>query len=129
MSTAPTNSDAPTRPRAPVPKADPAVLAAQREATAAASIGAQVILDYNSDAGKAARGGMGGTIEENTMARDANLIAVGLDPNAPSGPPTGEPWTPPAPPVSTRHLPDSGEATKMSSLAAGIQEDMIPEPP
>jgi hypothetical protein len=129
MTTPPTHTDAAARPRAGAPKPDPAALKAAREAAASASIGAQVILDFNSDAGQGARGGAGATIEENTMIRDANLIAVGLDPNAPSGPPTGEPWTPPVPPPETRHLPDSGEATKMSSLAAGIQQDMIPEPP
>jgi hypothetical protein len=102
----------------------------QRELMAANSIGAQIILDYNGDGSLGARGGAGGTIEENTMIRDAHLIAVGLDPNAPSGPPTGEPWVPPEPPVSTRHS-VSGHATRMSSLAAGIiaEPDDVPPPP
>ena len=64
----------------------------QRELMASNSIGAQIILDYNGDGSLGARGGAGGTIEENTMIRDAHLIAVGLDPTNPSGPPTGEPW-------------------------------------
>ena len=102
----------------------------QRELMASSSIGAQIILDYNGDGSLGARGGAGGTIEENTMIRDAHLIAVGLDPNAPSGPPTGEPWVPPEPPASTRHS-VSGHATRMSSLAAGIiaEPDDVPPPP
>ena len=76
----------------------------QRAAMAAATIGAQVILDYNGDGSIGARGGAGATIEENTMARDAHLIGLGLDPNAPSGPPTGVPWEPPPPPNAARHV-------------------------
>ena len=92
---------------------------------AASSIGAQIILDYNSDGARGARGGAGGTIEENTTARDAHLIALGLNPNAPSGPPTGVPWEPPLPPETTRAAPPvSGTATRMSSLAAGIVTDV-----
>ena len=104
--------------------------AEQRELMASNSIGAQIILDYNGDGSLGARGGAGGTIEENTMIRDAHLIAVGLDPANPSGPPTGEPWVPPEPPVSTRHS-VSGHATRMSSLAAGIiaEPDDVPPPP
>jgi hypothetical protein len=104
--------------------------AEQRELMASNSIGAQIILDYNGDGSLGARGGAGGTIEENTMIRDAHLIAVGLDPTNPSGPPTGEPWVPPEPPVSTRHS-VSGHATRMSSLAAGIiaEPDDVPPPP
>jgi hypothetical protein len=83
---------------------------------AANSIGAQVILDYNSDAALGARGGRGGTIEENTMARDAHLVALGLDPNAPSGPPTV-----PDPEGAVRAAgAPVGRATRISSLAAGI---------
>ena len=104
--------------------------AEERELMASNSIGAQIILDYNGDGSLGARGGAGGTIEENTMIRDAHLIAVGLDPVNPSGPPTGEPWVPPEPPVSTRHS-VSGHATRMSSLAAGIiaEPDDVPPPP
>ena len=92
---------------------------------AANSIGAQIILDYNSDAALGARGGRGGTIEENTMARDADLIAVGLDPNAPSGPPTGQPWEPPVQVTRQATGPAAtGKATRMSSLAAGIVTDV-----
>ena len=99
---------------------------------AASSIGAQIILDYNSDAALGARGGRGGTIEENTMARDADLIAVGLDPQAPSGPPTGQPWEPPVQVTRQATGPAAtGRATRMSSLAAGAitDADDIPEPP
>jgi hypothetical protein len=102
----------------------------QRELMAPNSIGAQIILDYNGDGSLGARGGAGASIEENTMIRDAHLIAVGLDPTNPSGPPTGEPWVPPEPPASTRHS-VSGHATRMSSLAAGIiaEPDDVPPPP
>jgi len=102
----------------------------QRELMASNSIGAQIILDYNGDGSLGARGGAGGTIEENTMIRDAHLIAVGLDPANPSGPPTGEPWVPPEPLASTRHS-VSGHAARMSSLAAGIiaEPDDVPPPP
>jgi hypothetical protein len=99
---------------------------------AANSIGAQIILDYNSDAALGARGGRGGTIEENTLARDADLIAVGLDPNAPSGPPTGVPWEPPVQVTRQATGPAAtGKATRMSSLAAGIitDADDLPTPP
>jgi hypothetical protein len=97
---------------------------------AAATIGAQIILDYNGDGSIGARGGAGGTIEENTMARDAHLIGLGLDPNAPSGPPTGVPWEPPPPP-DARHVAPAAPATRMSSLAAGIITDAndLPTPP
>ena len=100
---------------------------------AASSIGAQIILDYNSDAALGARGGAGGTIEENTMARDADLIAVGLDPQAPSGPPTGQPWEPPVQVTRQATGPAaSGKATRMSSLAAGAitdADDLPDQPP
>ena len=99
---------------------------------AANSIGAQIILDYNSDASRGARGGAGGTIEENTAARDADLIAVGLDPNAPSGPPTGQPWEPPVQVTRQATGPAAtGKATRMSSLAAGAITDAgdLPDPP
>lgn len=102
----------------------------QREAMAAATIGAQVILDYNGDGSIGARGGAGATIEENTAARDAHLIGLGLDPNAPSGPPTGVPWEPPAPPAA-RHVAPAAAATRMSSLAAGLLTDAddVPDQP
>jgi hypothetical protein len=116
------------------PKAQPAAATTrtpeQRQAMAAATIGAQIILDYNGDGSIGARGGAGGTIEENTMARDAHLIGLGLDPNAPSGPPTGVPWEPPPPP-DARHVAPAAPATRMSSLAAGIITDAndLPAPP
>jgi hypothetical protein len=114
----------------PAPVSDKAAAdkaaAEQKEAMAASSIGAQVILDYNSQAGLGARGGAAGTVEENTRLRDENLAALGLDPASPSGPPTGEPYEPPAVMAAQpKHV--SGQATKHSSLAAGIQS--VPTPP
>jgi hypothetical protein len=131
-----TTSGASSVTAAPAP--DPAVLAAQKEAQAASSIGAQVILDFNEDGSIGARGGAGADIVENTMARDAHLVALGLDPNAPSGPP-------PSPPVLKARqdaadkaaaaaadplfMPaQSGKATRVSSLAAGISGDDLPPP-
>jgi hypothetical protein len=123
---------------APPPPPDPAVLAAQKEAMAASSIGAQIILDFNEDGSIGARGGAGADMVENTMARDAHLVALGLDPNAPSGPP-------PSPPVlkarqdaaekaakeasDPQFMPaQSGKATRVSSLAAGISGEDLPPP-
>lgn len=91
-----------------------------REASQAASIGAQVILDFNSDAAVAARGGAAPTIEENLFIRDAGLIDMGLDPVACSGPPSEErakrlkepPKAEPVPPPVPK-------ATRVSSLAVG----------
>jgi hypothetical protein len=105
--------------------------AEQRELMASNSIGAQIILDYNGDGSLGARGGAGGTIEENTMIRDAHLVAVGLDPNAPSGPPTGEPWVPPVTTMAAPRHSVSGHATRMSSLAAGViaEPGDVPPPP
>jgi hypothetical protein len=100
-----------------------------KEAQASGSIGAQVILDFNSQAGLAARGGAAATIEENTVLRDENLVAVGLDPVSPSGPPTGEPWVPPAVMAAATPKHVTSQATKMSSLAAGIQDVPTPPPP
>jgi len=123
--------------RAPADKAAADQQAAQtREAAAAASIGAQIILDYNEDGSKGARGGIG-TMAENIAARDAHLAAMGLDPVAPSGPPP----TPEALAArrkreeeAAREAADpqfiavSGKATRMSSLAAGINAADIPPP-
>jgi len=126
-----TVSGAAAAPPVAAPTISPAQQAAQRELMAASSIGAQIILDYNGDGSLGARGGAGGTIEENTMIRDAHLIAVGLDPTNPSGPPTGEPWVPPAPVTAAGRHSVSGHATRMSSLAAGIiaEPDDVPTPP
>jgi hypothetical protein len=108
--------------------------AEQRDAQQAGSIGAQVILDFNGQAGVAARGGAAPTIEENSALRDEHLIAVGLDPLSPSGPPL-----PPDALAAKRKREEeaakaaatpmhvTSQATKMSSLAAGIQE--VPTPP
>ena len=101
--------------------------AEQKEAAGAASIGAQVILDYNSDAGKGARGGIG-TMAENIAARDANLIAVGLDPVAPSGPPLGSAEALRKSRAGEALPPASATATRMSSLAAGITAPEQPPP-
>jgi hypothetical protein len=124
---------------APVDKAAADKAAAEtREAQAAASIGAQIILDYNEDGSKGARGGAGGTVEENTIARDAHLVALGLDPLAPSGPPP----TPEALAARRKReeadakaaadpqfmVPPNGKATRMSSLAAGLDAGDIPPP-
>ena len=111
---------------------DPRLEAEHKEAMAASSIGAQVILDFNSDSGLGARGGAGGTVEENSMVRDAHLVALGLDPVDCSGPP-------PSPEVlkarraaeeakaaQAQEMPaQSPVATRMSSLTAGITADMV----
>jgi hypothetical protein len=105
--------------------------AEQKEAAGAASIGAQIILDYNSDAGKGARGGIG-TMAENIAARDADLVAVGLDPVAPSGPPLGSAEAlrkKQEAMAAPRYLPPtSSKATRMSSLAAGVSGESLPPP-
>ena len=72
-------------PPTPATEPDPAVAADVAEARIAASRGAQVVLDPDSDAALAARGAMGATIEENTAVLHADLIAQGLDPISPSG--------------------------------------------
>jgi hypothetical protein len=105
--------------------------AEQKEAAGAASIGAQIILDYNSDAGKGARGGIGPTMAENVEARDADLISVGLDPVAPSGPPLGsaEALRKKQEAMAPRFVPPtSSNATRMSSLAAGVSGENLPPP-
>ena len=120
---------------APADKAAADQQAAQtREAAAAASIGAQIILDYNEDGSLGARGGIG-TMAENIAARDAHLAAMGLDPAAPSGPPL----TPEALAAKRKReeamaadpqfiVPVSGKASRVSSLAAGINAADIPPP-
>jgi hypothetical protein len=138
MATKPHDDDDDAKKRAPTvtgAAAAPAVptqrTAEQRELMAGASIGAQIILDYNGDGSIGARGGAGASIEENTMIRDAHLIAVGLDPAAPSGPPTGEPWVPPVTTMAAPRHSVSGHATRMSSLAAGViaEPGDVPPPP
>src|SRR5262245_30668106 len=79
--------DPPPAPKAAAAPTDDKAAAADKAARAAASIGAQVILAFDGDASLGARGGAGSTVEENTLARDAALVALGLDPVAPSGPP------------------------------------------
>jgi len=125
----------PSEPHA-APQRDEKAEAAAREAQGAASIGAQVILDYNSDSGLGARGGAAGTVEENQLIRDTHLVALGLDPVDCSGPP-------PSPEVlkhrreaekareaQARDAPaQDPKATRMSSLAAGIAPDLPAPPP
>ena len=110
-------------PPPPTPAPDPKAAAALKEQQAASSIGAQVILDYNGDGSLGARGGAGATIEENTAARDAHLISVGLDPLSPSGPPPGKPVEPPPEVVKAAAPAISSKATRMTSLAAGLVAD------
>jgi hypothetical protein len=118
----------PSEPRA-APR-DAKAEAELKENQAVSSIGAQIILDYNSEAGLGARGGAGGTIEENQMVRDTALVAVGLDPQSPSGPPSMAPLEPP-PEVVRSTPPVSSKATRMTSLAAGILtgNEATPPPP
>ena len=110
------------------PPVDPKMEAERKEAMAVSSLGAQIILDYNSEAALGARGGAGGTIEENQMVRDEGLAAVGLDPQSPSGPPPMAPLEPP-PEVVRSTPPISSKATRMTSLAAGIITDAPETPP
>jgi hypothetical protein len=100
-----------------------------KESQAVSSIGAQIILDYNSEAGLGARGGAAGTIEENQMIRDVALVAVGLDPQSPSGPPPMAPLEPPPERARSNAPPISSKATRMTSLAAGIITDAPETPP
>lgn|SRR5262249_54004560 len=111
--------------------------AALKEAQAAGSIGAQIILDFNDDTSKGARGGAGASIEENTLARDAGLVGLGLDPVNCSGPPPSQEQMAAkkaaadaqASASPTFYPPPSGHATKTSSLAAGIDAGDVPTPP
>jgi hypothetical protein len=103
-----------------------------RETQAFGSIGAQIILDYNGDGSLGARGGAAPTIEENTAARDAHLIALGLDPVAPSGPPPSiearkarqaalDAQAKANEQIAAAHAaPGAGAASRVSSLAAGL---------
>lgn len=68
------------------PPRDEKAEAEQRDRMLAASIGAQVILDFNKPAAQAARGGAAGEIAENTIIRDRYLNELGFDPLSPSGP-------------------------------------------
>jgi hypothetical protein len=103
MSEHDTSGDEAARAAAEQPNAEPAAAAApdqtsdaDKAARAAASRGAQVVLDPDSPAAVAARGGAAATIHENTDARDADLIARGLDPVSPSGHLTDKPAKPPS---------------------------------
>jgi hypothetical protein len=103
-----------------------------RETQAFGSIGAQIILDYNGDGSLGARGGAAPTIEANIVARDAHLIALGLDPLAPSGPPPSlearkarqaalDAQAKANEQIAAAHAaPGAGAASRVSSLAAGL---------
>ena len=105
------------------PKAQPAAATTrtpeQREAMAAATIGAQIILDYNGDGSIARRGGGGrhdqGRHDGPRRAPDRR----GLDPKRPVRPAHRRAVEPPAA-AYARHLAARPAATRMSSLAAGI---------
>jgi hypothetical protein len=105
--------------------------AERKEAQAVSSLGAQIILDYNSEAALGARGGAGATIVENQLVRDEGLAAVGLDPQNPSGPPPMAPLEPPPEAARSNAPPISSKATRMTSLAAGILtgNEATPPPP
>ena len=78
-------SKAPERaPPAPAqPQTNPEAQQAERDARYRNSRGAQVVLDPDSDASLGARGGAGGTIEENTFVRDQHLVRHSMDPRDP----------------------------------------------
>ena len=123
------------RPRRAARQVDEKAEQARRDAMAAASIGAQIILDYNREGSLGARGGAGGTIEENTMVRDGYLVDLGLDPIAPSGPP-------PTPEMIAKKREreeflakqaaegplQPARATRVSSLAADLGDEAQPKP-
>lgn len=75
----------------PAPQADPKRLAEEKESRRQSSYGGQVILEYEGDAALGARGGAGGTIEENQMVRDADLMRLGHNPISPSNELLGSP--------------------------------------
>jgi len=118
------------------PAPDPKAAAALKEAQAASSIGAQIILDYNADSGLGARGGAAATLEENQLIRDTHLVALGLDPVDCSGPPPSpealkarRAAEEKAASADPQFLPPpSGKATRMTSLAAGIDTADLPPP-
>jgi hypothetical protein len=123
---------APREPSAAEREAASKAAAELRETRSFGSIGAQIILDYNGDGSLGARGGIGGTIEENTASRDAHLIAIGLDPLAPSGPPpslevrkaredAAKAQADANARIAAAHAaPGAGAASRVSSLAAGL---------
>lgn len=61
-------------PPPPPPPEDPEAAREAREARIAASYGAQVVLDPDSEASLGARGALADTVEENTMLRDRALV-------------------------------------------------------
>lgn len=65
------------------PGPDPAAQQQMRDDRYRNSRGGQVVLDPESDASLGARGGAGGTIEENQAVRDEHLLAHSLDPRDP----------------------------------------------
>lgn len=130
-------------PPAPPPR-DEKAEAAAKEQRAYGSIGAQIILDYNGDGSLGARGGASADMVANQEARDAHLLALGLDPQAPSGPPPSmevrkarqelaEATAKAQERIAAAHAtPGSGAASRVSSLAAGLitePADVPIEPP
>jgi hypothetical protein len=123
---------APRQPSASEKAAADKQAAAARETQAFGSIGAQVILDFNGDGSLGARGGHSATIEENTAARDAHYIALGLNPASVSGPPPSmevrkarqaatEAQAKANEQIVAAHAePGAGAASRVSSLAAGL---------
>ena len=123
---------APKQPTAAERQAADKAAAEQREVRAFGSIGAQIILDYNGDGSLGARGGGGATIEENSAAYESHMVALGLDPLAPSGPPpsmevrkarqaVAEAQARANEQIAAAHAqPGAGAASRVSSLAAGL---------
>jgi hypothetical protein len=132
MAQEPHNQHQEQRAAPPAPKPDPKAVAAAKETQAFGSIGAQIILDYNGDGSLGARGGAAATIEENSAARDAHLISIGLDPLSPSGPPPSlevrkarqaalDAQVKANVDIAAAHAaPGAGAASRVSSLAAGL---------
>lgn len=111
---------------APAAKSPSADEKAAAELRAAASIGAQVILDFNQPAALGARGGAGASVEENTMIRDAYLVEIGLDPRDASGPVPSKEMVEArrkaaeAAAKAAAEMPHLKKAAKSSSLAADL---------
>lgn len=109
--------------------------AQRRDAMAATSIGAQIILDYNREGALGARGGAGGTIVENSEARDRYLVGLGLDPVSPTGPPPSREVLAARRKREEERAMEAAEgpfqsprATRVSSLAADLGDEAQPQP-
>ena len=103
MSDQPDPTPQPDPPPPPPPQPEPAAQSSPaeppltEEEARAKTRGAQVVLDPDSPAAIAAKGGAGRTILENMEVRDAALIEEGLDPKSPSAELTDKPVDPPPP--------------------------------